>query len=68
MARRPDPTKGSASLSVGNYVAPFDTTGMDPSDFPPGVVRQTQLQRVNSALTKKGRKPLVDPNSPEARR
>jgi hypothetical protein len=41
---------------------------MDPSDFPPGVVRQTQLQRVNSALTKKGRKPLVDPNSPEARR
>ncbi len=64
MARK-DPT---ANLSVGNYVAPFDTTGMDPSDFPPGVIRETQLQRVNRNLVKKGRKPLVDPNSKEARK
>lgn len=66
MAKRSDPTK-AATLKVADFVAPFDTTGMDPASFPPGVVRETQLQRVNRVLTSKGRKPLVDPNSPEAR-
>jgi hypothetical protein len=66
MGKRVDPTK-AANLKVGDFTAPFDTTGMDPASFPPGVVRQTQLQRVNTSLVKRGRKPLIDPNSPEAR-
>jgi hypothetical protein len=65
---RRNPTKGMAIVKAGNYAAPIDTTGMDPSDMPPGTVRQTQLGRVNQSLIKKGRKPLIDPASKEARR
>jgi hypothetical protein len=65
MGKRKDPTAG---LHVGNYMAPFDTTGMDAKDFPPGVIRETQLQRVNRVRKGQGKSPLMDPASKEARK
>ena len=68
MAPRKDPVKAAIGRA-GNYIAPVDTTGMDPSVIESlGIRRQdAQWGRVDKARKAKGLKSLPMPGSKEAR-